>query len=323
MGDHERLDPEIAAHYAGVSEQRRLEGWSLERVRTWELLSRHLPAPPAVVLDVGGAAGVYALPLAGRGYQVHLVDPMARHVEQALRAAGEQPAAPLASATVGDARQLDRPDASVDAVLLLGPLYHLTDRADRIRALTEARRVLRPGGVLAAAAISRFASTLDGLPRATWTTRPSRRSWSVTCATASTATRPGGRSGSPPPTSTCPMSSPRRSPSAGLRLRTVVAVAGPAGAGAGVRGPGDDERRQADQGVPRRRPAPGRGPLLLPRRLGRQARLRLPGPPAGPARGRRPGHPLELPAADGRLEAGPGPGRRQHRGPQAGRDDVR
>ncbi|HEV3012202.1 MAG TPA: class I SAM-dependent methyltransferase, partial [Actinomycetota bacterium] len=109
MGDHERLDQEIAAHYAGVSEQRRLEGWSLERVRTWELLTRHLPPPPAVVLDVGGAAGVYALPLAGRGYQVHLVAPMARHVEQALRAAGEQPAAPLASATVGDARQLDRP----------------------------------------------------------------------------------------------------------------------------------------------------------------------------------------------------------------------
>ena len=165
MGDHERLDPEIAAHYTGVSEQRRLQGWSLERVRTWELLTRHLPAPPAVVLDVGGAAGVYALPLAGRGYQVHLVDPMARHVEQALRAAAEQPATPLASATVGDARRLDRPEASVDAVLLLGPLYHLTDRADRIRALTEARRVLRPGGVLAAAAISRFASTLDGLYR--------------------------------------------------------------------------------------------------------------------------------------------------------------
>jgi ubiquinone/menaquinone biosynthesis C-methylase UbiE len=165
MGGHNQLDPEIAGHYASVSEQQRLGPWSLERVRTWELLGRHLPPPPAVVLDIGGAAGVYALPLAARGYQVHLIDPMARHVEQARRASGAQPATPLASATVGDARQLDWPDGGVDAALLLGPLYHLTDRADRIRALAEARRVLRPEGVLAAAAISRFASTMDGLLR--------------------------------------------------------------------------------------------------------------------------------------------------------------
>ena len=165
MGDHERLDHEIAAHYAEVSERDRLGPWSLERVRTWELLLRHLPPAPAVVLDVGGAAGVYALPLAGRGYQVHLVDPVAVHVEQARRASDRQPRTPLASATVGDARRLERGDASVDAVLLLGPLYHLTDRADRVRALTEARRVLRPDGVVAAAAISRFASTCDGLLR--------------------------------------------------------------------------------------------------------------------------------------------------------------
>jgi 2-polyprenyl-3-methyl-5-hydroxy-6-metoxy-1,4-benzoquinol methylase len=105
MGDHEQLDPEIAGHYASVSEQRRLGPWSLERVRTWELLGRHLPPPPAVVLDVGGAAGVYALPLAARGYQVHLVDPMARHVEQARLASRQQPATPLASAAVGDARR--------------------------------------------------------------------------------------------------------------------------------------------------------------------------------------------------------------------------
>jgi ubiquinone/menaquinone biosynthesis C-methylase UbiE len=165
MGDHPQLDPEIASHYASVSEQQRLGPWNLERVRTWELLGRHLPPTPAVVLDIGGAAGVYALPLAAQGYQVHLVDPMALHVQQALQASAEQPATPLASATIGDARQLGHPDASVDAALLFGPMYHLTNRADRIRALGEARRVLRPSGVLAAAAISRFASTLDGLLR--------------------------------------------------------------------------------------------------------------------------------------------------------------
>jgi SAM-dependent methyltransferase len=64
---------------------------------------------------------------------------------------------------VGDARALERPTASVDALLLLGPLYHLTERDDRIRALREARRVLRPGGILFAAVISRFASLVDNL----------------------------------------------------------------------------------------------------------------------------------------------------------------
>jgi SAM-dependent methyltransferase len=165
MDDHQQLDPEIAGHYAAVPEERRLGTWNLERIRTWELLGRYLPSPPAVVLDVGGAAGVYALPLAAQGYEVHLVDPLALHVGQALRASAGQPAAPLASATVGDARRLDRPDGGADAVLLLGPLYHLTDRGDRLGALAEARRVLRPGGILVAAAISRFASTLDGLLR--------------------------------------------------------------------------------------------------------------------------------------------------------------
>jgi SAM-dependent methyltransferase len=64
---------------------------------------------------------------------------------------------------VGDARALERADASADAVLLLGPLYHLTERDDRLAALREALRVLRPGGWLFAAGISRFASLLDGL----------------------------------------------------------------------------------------------------------------------------------------------------------------
>ena len=54
---------------------------------------------------------------------------------------------------------------SADVVLLAGPLYHLTERGDRVRALTEARRVVRPGGVVFVAAISRFASLIDGLCR--------------------------------------------------------------------------------------------------------------------------------------------------------------
>jgi len=160
------LDPDIASYYRLGLERARLAaaGGGLEYVRTRELLARFLPRPPAVVLDVGGGAGAYAVPLAADGYEVHLVDPVALHVEQAVTAARNE-GTTLASAVVGDARRLLYPDAGTDAALLLGPLYHLTEREDRVAALQEARRVLRSGGVLAAAAISRFASTFDGLAR--------------------------------------------------------------------------------------------------------------------------------------------------------------
>jgi SAM-dependent methyltransferase len=158
------LDSTIFAYYDRGGERDRLTvgGETLEFVRTKELLMRFLPQPPAAVLDVGGATGTYSSWLAGLGYRVHLVDPVLSHIEEARQVAASQPSNTFTVA-VGDARRLDLPEASYDAVLLLGPLYHLTERTDRILALSEARRVLQPGGIVGAAGISRFASLLDGL----------------------------------------------------------------------------------------------------------------------------------------------------------------
>jgi ubiquinone/menaquinone biosynthesis C-methylase UbiE len=160
-----RVPEEVLAYYAAGGEAGRLLSGAgqLELLRTREILLRYLPPAPAEVLDVGGGAGIHALWLARQGYDVHLVDVVPLHVEQARRASAEQPDFPLASASVGDARTLDRPASSADAVLLLGPLYHLTERSDRVAALREGRRVLRAGGVLFAVGITRFASLLDGL----------------------------------------------------------------------------------------------------------------------------------------------------------------
>jgi ubiquinone/menaquinone biosynthesis C-methylase UbiE len=151
------VEPEILAYYERNDERGRLAsgGRRIEFLRVWELLERYLPAPPAAVLDVGGGAGRYAVPLAAAGYDVHLIDPVPLLVSQAAEAA-QAAAVSLASASVGDARSLAAADASVDATLLLGPLYHLTSADDRIAALTEARRVTRPGGVVVAVALSRF-----------------------------------------------------------------------------------------------------------------------------------------------------------------------
>src|ERR1700677_1111920 len=110
------MEPDILTYYNRGRDAGRLDVVGrLEFVRTHELLARFLPHPPARVLDVGGAAGIHALPLIARGYDVTLLDPVPLHVDQA-RAAG------VSSALLGDARDLPFADASTDATLLLGPL---------------------------------------------------------------------------------------------------------------------------------------------------------------------------------------------------------
>ncbi|WP_345634018.1 class I SAM-dependent methyltransferase [Rugosimonospora acidiphila] len=154
------LAAEIMDYYRAGGERSRLATGAglLEYLRTWDVLTRALPPAPADVLDVGGATGVYAGPLTEAGYRVRVVDPVPEHVADAG-------ARPGVTATLGDARALPAVDHSADAVLLLGPLYHLPVRAERLAAWREAARVLRPGGVAVGALISRYSGLLDGLMR--------------------------------------------------------------------------------------------------------------------------------------------------------------
>jgi SAM-dependent methyltransferase len=158
--------PEIVDYYDGYAEESRLQQgpMQLELERTQDILTRVLPAAPARIVDVGGAAGVYSAWLAARGYDVRLLDASPRLVDEARRRNATLQR-PIATLEVGDARALPYESASADAVLVMGPLYHLTSRGDRVQALREAWRVLVPGGVAAVAGISRFASALDGLAR--------------------------------------------------------------------------------------------------------------------------------------------------------------
>src|SRR5580704_8062089 len=106
------LNPEATRHYASGYEATRLFGSAhgeLERVRSQEIIARHLPPRPARVIDVGGAGGVYSLWLLDQGYEVRLVDAMPLHVEFAEQTLSEHPNRALASARLGDARRLDEP----------------------------------------------------------------------------------------------------------------------------------------------------------------------------------------------------------------------
>ena len=150
----------VDAYYGRGGEVERLNGGRgrLEFLRTQDVLRRLLPPAPARVLDVGGGAGVHARWLAADGHRVRLVDPIPLHV----RHAG---AIPGVDAALGDARRLGEPDGEYQATLLLGPLYHLPDRRDRVTALREAARVTAPGGIVVAATISRYAGLYDALVR--------------------------------------------------------------------------------------------------------------------------------------------------------------
>lgn len=168
MADDSHLSLEAAQHYATGYEAARLTSSAqgeLERVRSQEIIARYLPRPPARILDIGGAAGTYSLWLLDQGHEVCLIDALPLHAELAAQVFREHPNHQRASARAGDARSLAEEDRSADMVLLMGPLYHLTTRDDRLQALREAHRVLRTGGVVVAAVISRFASLLDGLAR--------------------------------------------------------------------------------------------------------------------------------------------------------------
>ncbi|TDD45869.1 class I SAM-dependent methyltransferase [Nonomuraea terrae] len=161
---------ELLAYYEQDREHDRLrEGHGrLEFWRTQDVLRRRLPPPPARVLDVGGGTGVHAEWLSADGYDVELLDPVPLHVERAPALAGVR-------ARQGDARSLPAADASMDAVLLLGPLYHLAERADRVRALAEARRAVRPGGLVAAATINRYAGIHETVGRGSYLRENERR----------------------------------------------------------------------------------------------------------------------------------------------------
>jgi len=157
------IDKKIDEFYSQTSEQDRLRYGlgPLEFERNKDLIQRFITIPNAVILDVGGGPGIYSEWLALQGYDVHLVDPVEKHIQQAKKRASKLKN--NLNCILGEARFLDFPENSVDLIILHGPLYHLQEKQDRIKALTEARRVLKPSGIMLGFAINYTATTLVGL----------------------------------------------------------------------------------------------------------------------------------------------------------------
>jgi ubiquinone/menaquinone biosynthesis C-methylase UbiE len=147
--------------YLDYDEDRRMERNPLEFIRCKEIISRYLVRDNLSILDIGGATGVFSFWLAEQGHDVSLIDFVPKHIDIAKKREKEK-GIKLSSLSVGDARDLIYQSNSFDIVLLMGPLYHLQAKTDRIKSLKEAYRVLKPNGIIISEVISRFASMVDG-----------------------------------------------------------------------------------------------------------------------------------------------------------------
>ena len=156
------IDNAVLAYYESGREYNRLRKdiGLIEFERTKEILLESLPKPPAVIYDIGGAYGEYSWWLASLGYEVHLFDLSETNIRLSGELAKEYKGVSLASSEVADARNIPRPDKSADAVLLMGPLYHITGYDERIKAIKESFRLLKNDGLLFSAALTPYSVLL-------------------------------------------------------------------------------------------------------------------------------------------------------------------
>jgi SAM-dependent methyltransferase len=158
-------DLAVQRHYDEglVYELERLERQSpVEMHMTLRALERWAPRS-GLAIDVGVGSGLYSEWLAARQLSLHLVDVSPRLLDAtSARLAAKGLAASIAGRHHASATELVAlPGACADAVLFLGPLYHLPSVAERTAAVNEARRLLKPGGVLFAAGVNRMAFLRD------------------------------------------------------------------------------------------------------------------------------------------------------------------
>jgi len=138
------------------NEHGRLERHPIERDVTWRLMDKFLPAA-GKILDIGAATGVYTVPLAKKGYSVTAVDFSPNLMEICRDRIRELGLRNRVTCLVTDARDLSQvTDNDYDAVLLLGPLYHLVKEEDRKLALSEVYERMKPGAIIFSAFISRY-----------------------------------------------------------------------------------------------------------------------------------------------------------------------
>ena len=168
----------VKNYYKHFDEKNRLRNdnsGKLEFLMTMRILEKNLPAlddgntTKVSVLDLGGGAGVYSFPLAKKGYKVTLADLSETLLEQAKKQKEEDKVESLISCDQVKATDLScYKDNSFDVVLLFGPLYHLTEKDEREKCVSEIRRVLKTGGKVFASFIPHLSGSIALVQRFCW-----------------------------------------------------------------------------------------------------------------------------------------------------------
>lgn len=157
------ISKELEAFYNQASEETRLDSgmgfFEFERIKS--LIERHLFKPKATIIDVGGGTGKYSEWLAEKGHDVHLIEPVEKHLKLAQNRS--QKLKNKFSVSLGASLDLEIENEVADLVILHGPLYHLQKKEDRLQTIREAKRVLKKGGIILGFAINSSASTVAGL----------------------------------------------------------------------------------------------------------------------------------------------------------------
>lgn len=163
MQHKQLISRDIERFYNKASEETRLNKglgvFEFERVKS--LIEKHLNNSPCKILDVGGGTGKYAEWLAKKGHEVHLIEPVDKHLLTAQSRSNSLKN--KFSVHKGESRNLDFSSNYADVIILHGPLYHLQKQEDRALTIQEAKRVLKKDGILLAFAINNTASTIAGL----------------------------------------------------------------------------------------------------------------------------------------------------------------
>ena len=163
MSKKQLISTALNDFYNKASEETRLDSgmgfFEFERIKS--LIERHLSKTNATIIDVGGGTGKYSEWLAQMGHDVHMIEPVEKHIKLAQKRA-QQLKNPF-SVTLGESRNLELKNEVADLVILHGPLYHLQKKEDRLKTIQEAKRVLKKGGIVLGFAINSSASTVAGL----------------------------------------------------------------------------------------------------------------------------------------------------------------
>ena len=163
MKNKQLIDRNIEVFYNKASEETRLDKgmgiFEFERIKS--LIEKHIHSSSSKIIDIGGGTGKYSEWLANKGHQVHLVEPVSKHIKIAQNRANKLKNKFFVH--LGESKSLDFQNDFANLIILHGPLYHLQKEEDRELAIKEAKRVLKNDGTILGFAINYTASTLAGL----------------------------------------------------------------------------------------------------------------------------------------------------------------